>query len=64
MKYLYLLFIAALIFPVVVFAEPLIYFEAESYDFGEVKEGELLKHEFIFRNEGNEALIINGVVPS
>lgn len=33
----------------------------DSYDFGEVKEGEKVEHEFTFTNTGNEPLIISKV---
>jgi len=38
--------------------------ENDSYDFGEVKEGEKVEHEFAFTNTGTEPLIISRVQAS
>lgn len=38
--------------------------ENDSYDFGEVKEGEKVEHEFTFTNTGSEPLIISKVQAS
>jgi hypothetical protein len=42
---------------------PKIQFETPIYDFGRVKSGELVKHNFVFTNTGNALLIINSVNP-
>jgi hypothetical protein len=41
--------------------QPKIKFKETSWDFGRVKQGELLSHEFIFSNEGDATLIIQKV---
>ena len=38
--------------------------ETDAYDFGSVKEGEKVEHEFTFTNSGNEPLIISRVQAS
>lgn len=38
--------------------------ESDSYDFGEIKEGEKIEHEFRFTNTGNSPLIITNVQAS
>ncbi len=42
-------------------AQPRIDFKETSWDFGRVKQGELLTHEFIFKNEGDATLVIRKV---
>jgi len=42
---------------------PRIQFETPTYDFGRVKSGEPVKHDFIFTNIGDALLIIKGVNP-
>jgi hypothetical protein len=42
---------------------PRIQFETPTYDFGRVKAGEPVKHNFIFTNTGSALLIINSVNP-
>ncbi len=42
-------------------AQPRINFKETSWDFGRVKQGELLSHEFIFKNEGDDTLVIQKV---
>jgi hypothetical protein len=41
---------------------PGIQFGSEKYDFGNVKEGRIINHVFVFTNNGTETLIIRGVV--
>lgn len=53
-----------LIYPPWAFAQPSIYFDNTSHDFGEVKEGELLEYTFKYMNRGTDALIINSVKTS
>ncbi len=36
-------------------------FEEESYDFGEIKQGDRVSHTFIFTNTGDEVLILKRV---
>ena len=45
-------------------AAPVIEFENDSYDFGTVNQGEVVKYTFKFRNSGNADLIIRNVKPS
>lgn len=40
---------------------PVIKFESDQIDFGKVKQGEVLNHVFIFKNEGDETLLIKKV---
>jgi hypothetical protein len=49
---------------VVAYAQPVIVFEAENHDFGNITEGVKAKHDFKFTNKGNAPLIISGVRPS
>lgn len=39
-------------------------FETEVYDFGQLKEGDEAKAEFVFRNTGTEPIVITNVRPS
>jgi uncharacterized protein (DUF58 family) len=45
-------------------AAPVIEFEGDTYDFGTVNQGEVVKHTFKFRNAGNADLVIQNVKPS
>jgi len=47
-----------------VLAQPVISFDEESYDFGDVNQGDVLEHLFVFRNTGNEPLLIEKVTSS
>jgi hypothetical protein len=58
-----LLFIVIL-FPFWVFSQPNISFINETHDFGEVVEGKVATHEFVFTNTGNAPLIIQNVQAS
>ena len=40
-------------------AMPKIQVEEDSYDFGDIIQGELVAHEFVIRNIGNDKLLIN-----
>lgn len=42
-------------------AQPRISFKETSWDFGRVKQGQLLSHEFVFKNEGDATLVIQKV---
>ncbi len=44
--------------------KPKIYFTEINFDFGKVKEGETLSHNFTFKNLGNEKLVISSVQPA
>ena len=37
-------------------------FDSEKYDFGKVKEGQLVNHTFVFKNSGNNPLTIKNVI--
>ena len=43
---------------------PKIKFREESKDFGKMKQGEVLTHVFVFKNEGDENLVIKRVKTS
>ncbi len=45
-------------------AQPSLSFEEEVYDFGDVNQGQVLEHTFVFRNEGTEVLVIEKVTTS
>lgn len=45
-------------------AAPKIHFDEMLHDFGRVRSGAVMKHEFSFTNKGNADLIIHGVLPS
>lgn len=47
-----------------VLAQPVISFDEETYDFGDVNQGDVLEHLFVFRNTGNEPLLIEKVTSS
>lgn len=57
-------FLIAISVPALVHAGPLIEFERTGYDFGRVKQGRQLHHEFRFTNAGDEDLVIEGLKPS
>ncbi len=48
----------------VLHAQPLISFESESVDFGDVRQGEVLEHDFLFRNDGTGTLVIEKLTAS
>lgn len=39
-------------------------FESEHFNFGEIKEGEKVKHNYVFTNTGDQPLMIANVIPS
>ena len=45
-------------------AMPKMVFEEDSYDFGEISQGEKVEHSFKFKNKGNAALIISSATGS
>jgi Protein of unknown function (DUF1573) len=61
MKKIILPLIAALVLPVLVYAQPSIQFGNEVYDLGTVKQGEKVEHVFEFENTGTEDLLITRV---
>lgn len=54
----------ALIIPLFSTAQPVITFQNEIHDFGEIVEGKVATHEFVFTNTGNAPLIIQNVQAS
>ena len=64
MKRFLILLVPVFIFPAFAFAQPLIQFEGESHDFGEVKQGMHVEHVFEFRNAGTSDLDISHIVPT
>ncbi len=46
------------------FAEPSISFEDKTFDFGDVNQGDLLEHAFVFSNDGTDILVIEKVTAS
>jgi hypothetical protein len=60
---LYVLVLWSLAWPAAA-RKPKIVFDQENWDFGKVKQGETLKHEFIFKNAGDGALNIQSVETS
>jgi hypothetical protein len=53
-----------LFFPAVCFSQPSIVFNAETYDFGTIIQGDKIEHAFDFKNNGNEDLVIERLAPS
>jgi len=41
---------------------PLFEFEEDSYDFGDLEQGKKVEHTFIFKNTGNQSLVISNIV--
>ncbi len=52
------LIVLVILIPGLVYAEPSIRFKNEQYDFGTVKQGDLLEFAFEFTNTGTEELLI------
>lgn len=50
--------------PLAVFAQPVIVFEQDTHDFGDVMQGEDVEHTFLFQNTGSEELVIEKVSSS
>jgi hypothetical protein len=63
MKKIFLLMFLFL-FPAVCFSQPSIVFNAETYDFGAITQGDKIEHAFDFKNNGNEDLIIQRLFTS
>jgi len=59
---LIILFYASFVFPQL--QGPKIFLPADTYDFGTVKQGEIVKHIFPLVNKGDDTLKITGVYPS
>ncbi|NOZ24701.1 MAG: DUF1573 domain-containing protein [Nitrospirae bacterium] len=47
-----------------VLAEPVISFADKTVDFGDVNQGDLLEHTFVFSNDGTDVLVIEKVTAS
>ncbi len=45
-------------------AAPEIYLYEDTYDFGDVNQGDVLEHSFIFKNIGDQTLVIEKVTAS
>ena len=41
---------------------PLFEFEEDSYDFGDLEQGKKVEHTFIFKNSGNQSLVISNIL--
>jgi hypothetical protein len=63
MKKIFLL-VFLFLFPAISYSQPLIVFDAESYDFGTVNKGDIIEHDFDFTNKGDKDLTIEKLVPS
>ncbi len=61
LAFLSLIFLASLTYGA---GQPKIKFKETTWDFGKVKQGEVVSHEFAFANEGDETLIIQKVSTS
>jgi hypothetical protein len=61
-KFILLAFLFVL--PSIAYAQPSIVFDAESYDFGTVTQGDAIEHSFDFTNAGDKELAIEKLVPS
>jgi Protein of unknown function (DUF1573). len=48
----------------VVVGHPKIVFEQDYFDFGTIKQGEIISHTFFFKNEGDGDLMIKDAIPS
>lgn len=48
----------ALLLPALAWAQPAIDFAVTSHDFGQVQQGQVLKHVFEFQNTGSAELVI------
>jgi hypothetical protein len=46
------------------YAQPTMDFAASTYDFGEISEGMVAKHEFVFKNNGDQPLVLTSVKAS
>lgn len=52
------IFILAFLLPALANAQPSVKFAAESHDFGEITEGEVIEYDFEFSNAGTGELLI------
>lgn len=62
MRFLFI-FLAILMAPALVWAESTVSIDSERRNFGQVKQGEVLKHKFIVTNTGDTDLVISAVEP-
>ncbi len=60
-KILVLIFL--LLFPALSFSQPSIVFNTETHDFGTITQAEKIEHTFVFKNNGNEELVIQRLQP-
>ncbi|SDM12076.1 Protein of unknown function [Catalinimonas alkaloidigena] len=58
-KFSFLLFLMSL--SCALAAQGVLTFKSEEYNFGQVKEGDLADHEFVFTNTGNQPIVISSV---
>ena len=58
-----ILLILLLCFPALAYASPVITFERETHNFGQVVHGELLEYSFDFTNTGTDELVIQRISP-
>jgi len=61
---LFVLLMMSILLPSAAFAGPSLQVEALRFDFGKVKQGEVLTHVFKFTNVGDEDLIIEQLKPN
>jgi Protein of unknown function (DUF1573) len=64
MKKLFAFAVVMVAFVSASYAQGILKFEAESHDFGKVKEGQIATYEFKFTNTGNAPIIISNARPS
>ncbi|NOY64466.1 MAG: DUF1573 domain-containing protein [Nitrospirae bacterium] len=48
----------------IAFASAEIFFDDDTYDFGDVNQGDVLEHTFTFKNIGDQTLVIEKVTAS
>jgi hypothetical protein len=59
-----LILMGVIFLPILAWAQPSIMVEADSYDFGVVKQGAQLEYSFQFSNTGTEDLVVEKLIPS
>lgn len=64
MKFLFLPLLVALGNVIPAFTQPTMDFDQTTFDFGEITEGDIASHEFIFTNTGNQPLVLSSVKAS
>jgi hypothetical protein len=58
-----LMLVFLLLFPAISFSQSSIVFNAETHDFGTITQTEKIEHTFVFKNNGNEELVIQRLQP-